>query len=106
MDDKLKQEMMSYYDERAQEYDEIYIGKGPAIPGSAAYKNDVTKISEMISAFGRGHLIDIGCGTGFWLPHYARNCSRITLIEQSENMLSECRRRVDKFGLKGKCHFL
>lgn len=106
MDDKPKQEMISYYDERAQEYDEIYLGKGPAIPDTVAYKNDVTKIREVVSAFGRDHLIDIGCGTGFWLPYYARNCSRITLIDQSEKMLLECKRRVDKLRLKYKCHFV
>jgi len=82
MNEKLKKEIISYYDERAEEYDEIYGGKGPAIPDSDAYKNDVTKIKQMVSEFGRGHLIDIGCGTGFWLPYYAQNCSQITLIEQ------------------------
>ena len=30
MNDTLKEEMMSYYDARAPEYDEIYLGKGPA----------------------------------------------------------------------------
>jgi len=65
---RLSKEMMSYYDERAREYDEIYLGKGPAsIPDPIAYKNEVTKISRIVSTFGRGHLIDVGCGTGFCL---------------------------------------
>ena len=99
--------MMSYYDERAREYDEIYLGKGPAsIPDPIAYKNEVTKISRIVSTFGRGHLIDVGCGTGFWLSYYARNCSRITLIDQSENMLLECKRRTENLGLKDKCCFV
>jgi len=38
MNEKLKKEIISYYDERAEEYDEIYGGKGPAIPDSDAYK--------------------------------------------------------------------
>lgn len=106
MGPNLQQDLSSYYDERAPEYDEIYIGKGPAIPDPMAYKNDVKKIGELASAFGRGHLIDIGCGTGFWLPYYAPNCARITLMDQSEKMLSECKRRVDKLGLKDRCHFV
>ena len=106
MGDKLKQEMMSYYDERAQEYDEIYLGKGPAsILDSTIYINEETKIGRIVSTFGRGHLIDVGCGTGFWLPYYARNCSRVTLIDQSKNMLSECKRRTENLGLKDKCCF-
>lgn len=106
MDDDLRQDMASYYDERAQEYDEIYLGKGPAIPDPVAYEKDVKKITEMVSEFGRGHLIDVGCGTGFWLPYYAPNCSQITLLDQSKKMLSECKRRVDKLGLKDKCNFV
>jgi ubiquinone/menaquinone biosynthesis C-methylase UbiE len=77
-----------------------------AIPEPDIYKNDVKKISDMASTFGKGHLIDIGCGTGFWLPYYEQNCSRITLIDQSEKMFSECEKRVDRLGLKHKCHFM
>jgi ubiquinone/menaquinone biosynthesis C-methylase UbiE len=106
MDNEFKQEMMSYYDERAGEYDKIYIGEGPAIPEPGIYKNDVKKICNMASTFGKGHLIDIGCGTGFWLPYYERNCPQVTLIDQSERMFSECEKRIDRLGLKHKCHFV
>jgi ubiquinone/menaquinone biosynthesis C-methylase UbiE len=106
MDKSLKQKMALYYDERAREYDEIYVGKGPAIPDPIAYQNDVKKVSEIASKFGGGHLIDIGCGTGFWLPYYAQNCSLITLLDQSEKMLSECKKRVDELGLKYKCNLV
>ena len=106
MDEELKQGITYYYDERAQEYEEIYSGKGPDIPDPALYKNDVEKITRIVSALGNGHLIDIGCGTGFWLPFYGPNCSQITLIDQSEKMLSECRKTIDKWGLKDKCDFI
>lgn len=106
MDSKLEREMTSYYDERAEEYDEIYAGKGPAIPVPNAYKGDVAEISEMVSAFGTGHLIDIGCGTGFWLPYYEGNCSKVTLIDQSERMLSVCRKRANEMGVQTKCRFI
>lgn len=106
MDDKLKQEMMSYYEERALEYDGVYSGKNPATLDPAIYKKDVAVISQMVSLFGKGHVIDIGCGTGFWLPYYARNCSHITLIDQSEKMLLECKSKADKLGIQNKCHFV
>lgn len=97
---------MSYYDARAEEYDEIYMGKGPALQDPTSYKKDVGRICRMISIFGRGHLIDIGCGTGFWLPYYARNCSQITLLDQSQRMLLECRRRIMSLGVEEICRLV
>ncbi len=106
MDEELQRGMISYYDERSREYEEIYSGKGPGIPDPALYKSDVEKITRIVSALGNGRLIDIGCGTGFWLACYAPNCSQITLIDQSEKMLLECRKKLDELGLKGKCRLV
>jgi len=98
--------MMSYYDERAEEYDEIYLGKGHATIDPDAYRKDVAKVSEMVSRFGKGHLIDIACGAGFWLPHYALNCSQITFLDQSARMLSKCKDRVEELGLADVSSFI
>ena len=106
IDDKIKQEMMLYYNERAEEYDQIYLGKEYATIDPDVYKRDVVKVSKMISRFGKGHLIDIACGTGFWLPNYAGNCDQITFLEQSERMLSICKERVEKLGLKNISNFI
>ena len=75
MDNEFKLELMSYYDERAKEYDKIYIGEGPAIPEPELHKSEFTEISQMVSHFGRGHSRDIGCGTGFWLLSYGSETS-------------------------------
>jgi ubiquinone/menaquinone biosynthesis C-methylase UbiE len=99
MDDNIIREMMSYYDERAEEYDGIYLGKGHTTIDPDVYRKDVAKTSEMVSRFGKGHLIDIACGAGFWLPNYARNCSQITFLDQSERMLSKCKDRVERLEL-------
>lgn len=106
MDDWLKQELMSYYDARAPEYDEIYVGKGPACQDPRVYRKDVERIARIVSSFGSGHLIDIGCGTGFWLSYYAPNCSLITLVDQSERMLLECRGRIESLGVGEKCRLV
>jgi ubiquinone/menaquinone biosynthesis C-methylase UbiE len=88
-------EMLTYYEERASEYDEVYLGKGPAMPGySRQYINDVAHISRLVAGFGTGQLLDIACGPGFWAPHYARNVERIAFLDQSEKVLGECRKRV------------
>ncbi len=106
MTTNLTPELRAYYDARAQEYDEIYSGKGPAIPDPQAYKTDVAKISGVAAAFAQGHLIDIGCGTGFWLPYYGENCSQITLVDQSVKMLHESVTRITTLGLQDKCQLI
>ncbi len=103
----LNQEMMSYYDTRAPEYDEIYMGKGPAsIPDPDLYRKETEIIGKVVQGYGQGHLIDIGCGTGYWLPYYAGNCSDVTLLDHSEKMLSQFRKRVRSLGLEDRCHFV
>lgn len=100
-------EMLTYYEERASEYDEVYLGKGPAMPGYARqYINDVAHISRLVAGFGHGQLIDIACGPGFWAPHYARNAERITFLDQSEKVLAECRKRVAAVPLSAAPHFI
>ncbi len=105
MDSETVREMMSYYDERADEYDDVYRGRGHTSIDPEVYKNDVAQVAEMVSGFGRKHLIDIACGAGFWLPYYARNCSHITFLDQSERMLAKCRDRVEGLGFSALSTF-
>lgn len=106
MKDKYKQEFLQYYDERAQEYEGIYDGKGPGIPEPEAYRRDVGAIREICSGFGHGHIIDVGCGTGFWLPYYINNCSEITLLDQSRKMLAECHKKVNQLSPQARINFV
>jgi demethylmenaquinone methyltransferase/2-methoxy-6-polyprenyl-1,4-benzoquinol methylase len=107
MNDEIRGEMLDYYNERAAEHDDVYRGLGPAIRDySELYVQDVDEISRIATGFGSGHLIDIACGTGFWAPHYARNCTQITFIDQAEGMLSECIARVDRLELESPTHFV
>lgn len=105
-DDNIIREMMSYYDERAEEYDEIYLGNSHTTIDADVYRKDVANVSEMVSRFGKGHLIDIACGAGFWLPNYARNCNQITFLDQSARMLSKCKDRVEELGLADISSFI
>ena len=98
--------MALYYDERAAEYDEIYSGRGPAFPHPELYREDANRIAEIVSRFGTGALIDIACGTGFWLLHYADNCTQITLLDQSKKMLEKSKERALKSGINEKCKFI
>jgi ubiquinone/menaquinone biosynthesis C-methylase UbiE len=107
MDEQLAREMLLYYDERAAEYDDVYTGKGPAIRRYAdRYRQNTAQVCEIVTGFGHGHLIDIACGTGFWAPHYARNCERLTFVDQSAGMLAECKKRVESLGLGSVSRFV
>jgi ubiquinone/menaquinone biosynthesis C-methylase UbiE len=104
----LQENMFRYYDERAQEYDEIYtLGKGStAISDPNAYTDEVGILSDFVRQCCQGRLLDLPCGTGFWLPHYARTCESITLLDQSSNMLAQCRQRVGTLGIEHRCALL
>jgi ubiquinone/menaquinone biosynthesis C-methylase UbiE len=56
-------------------------------------------LAGIVREFADGRLIDLACGTGYWLPFYAERCSHITLFDQSEKMLAECRRKLDRLSL-------
>ena len=47
--------------------------------------------------------MDLACGTAYWMPHYASNCSHITLFDQSERMLAEAREKVNRLGILDRC---
>jgi len=105
VDHRLEQELIAYYDARAREYDDVYSGKNPAIDAPELYIKEVKEIAALVAEFGSGRVVDIGCGTGFWLPYYAKNASSITLIDESENMLKVCEQRVHALGIVDKCEF-
>ena len=100
MNQNLKQSMFEYYGERASEYDNIYHGAGPAsISDPQAYQAEVSILSEIVKRTCSGNLIDIACGTAFWLPHYAKNCSHVTLFDQSKEMLGTAKKRAVSIGV-------
>jgi ubiquinone/menaquinone biosynthesis C-methylase UbiE len=104
-DPGLRQNMLAYYNERAPEYEEAYtLGTGTAsITDPKVFTTEIATLAGIVSGFGNGHLLDLACGTGYWLPHYIPNCSRVTLFDQSENMLAECERRASALGVAHRC---
>ena len=108
MDPNLRRLMLAYYDERAHEYDEVYaLGTGSAsIPNPEAFTAEVPALGEVVERIARGRLMDLACGTAYWLPRYAPTCSQITLFDQSARMLAESRARADRLGVVDRCVFL
>ncbi len=57
MNRTLNQEMMSYYDARAPEYDDIYVGKGPAsISGPDLYRRETEIIGKVVQEYAQGQI--------------------------------------------------
>ena len=96
MDLSLRQSMNEYYNERADEYDDIYtLGRPPGkVAEHELYVREAQSLGKLVGIHCHGSLLDIPSGTGYWLQFYAANCSSITLVDQSENMLQEGREKA------------
>ena len=46
-----------------------------------------------------GNLLDVACGTAYWLTSYASRCESVTLFDQSEEMLAAARERAVEAGI-------
>ena len=108
MDDDLRRSMFRYYDERASEYEDAYIkGTGTAsIPDPEVFRREAVRLAGIVERFARGSIVDLACGTGFWLPHYASQCSSITLIDQAARTLDESRKKVAALGLADRTEII
>jgi ubiquinone/menaquinone biosynthesis C-methylase UbiE len=99
--DEDKAEIFAYYDARADGYEDFYQGRGAAIAALAnEYPIDTAGVADLLSSFGRGDVIDLACGTGFWLSTYGTTCASVTLVDQSGPALARCRQRVDALRLR------
>ncbi len=84
----------SYYDRRAAEYDDWYLGTGLFAqrirPGWA---EEVAQLRAVIAAIRFGSLLDVACGTGFLT---ACLHGRVTGLDQSASMLAIASARVPR----------
>ncbi len=76
--------------------EEAYVlGTGTAsIPDPEVFRREASLLTRIVEHFARGRLVDLACGTGYWLPSYVAACSSITLIDQAPRMLQECRKKI------------
>jgi ubiquinone/menaquinone biosynthesis C-methylase UbiE len=100
--------MLAYYDERAPEYEDAYTrGTGTAsIPDPEVFKTEARALDGVVERLARGRLMDLACGTAYWLPRYASRCSTITLFDQSPRMLAESRAKAARLEVLDRCVFL
>ncbi len=81
-----------YYDRRAPEYDDWYLGTGlfaeRVRPG---WPEEVAALCDYVRSLAPRSVVDVACGTGFLTQHLA---GRVVALDQSEAMLHIARGRV------------
>lgn len=104
----LKQNTFQYYDERASEYDEIYLyGKcSTAMNNPNAYIEDTEELKKIVNEICFGDILDIPCGTAFWLSAYAEKCNSALLVDQSTSMLEMSKKKARENGIENHCEFI
>jgi demethylmenaquinone methyltransferase/2-methoxy-6-polyprenyl-1,4-benzoquinol methylase len=81
-----------YYDTRAPEYDEWYLGLGKfAGVQRPDWEEDVRALEGTIAALPPARTLDVACGTGYLTRHLR---GEITALDQSERMLAIARQRL------------
>lgn len=81
-----------YYDQRAAEYDEWYLGEGLfAERDRPGWASDLSNLTVALGALTPADTLDIACGTGF-LTRFLRGT--VTGVDQSPRMIEIASRRV------------
>ena len=84
--------MKDYYDTRAPEYDEWYLGQGLfAERDRPGWDQAVEELTRTLAALPPARTVDVACGTGFLTRHLR---GEVTGLDQSEQMLAIARERV------------
>jgi ubiquinone/menaquinone biosynthesis C-methylase UbiE len=82
----------AYYDARAPEYDDVWLGRGRfAGRRDADWFEEVTRLLGAIASLPAAKTVDVACGTGFLTRHLHGD---VTAFDQSAQMLEEARRKV------------
>jgi ubiquinone/menaquinone biosynthesis C-methylase UbiE len=89
--DSVRAEERRYYELRAPEYDDWYLGRGVhegvERPG---WDEELARLVALIEALPPGRVLDVACGTGFLTRHLR---GEVTGIDQSATMLEIARGR-------------
>jgi ubiquinone/menaquinone biosynthesis C-methylase UbiE len=84
----------AYYDSRAPEYDEWYLGTGRfAARERPGWDEELEAFRRALEALPAARTLDVACGTGFLTRHLP---GEIVGLDQSESMLEEARCQAPK----------
>jgi demethylmenaquinone methyltransferase/2-methoxy-6-polyprenyl-1,4-benzoquinol methylase len=93
--------MRAYYDQRADEFDQWYRREGrfAGRPDADRWHAEVALLRERVAVFGRGRLLEIAAGTGWWTQHLARRAA-VTALDYAPAMLAQTQARLRSLGLR------
>ncbi len=84
--------MKTYYDRRASEYDDWWLGTGlHAERVRPGWDEEVDVLAELIASLPPARTLDVACGTGFLTRHLRGD---VVGLDQSERMLALARGRA------------
>lgn len=84
--------MKAYYDSRAREYDEWYLGTGRfAGRNRPGWDEEIEALRRTLEALPPAKTLDVACGTGFLTRHLP---GEIVGLDHSDSMLDEARHQA------------
>lgn len=84
--------MKRYYDRRAREYDDWWLGKGLfEACEREGWEDERNRLADVLEQLNPASTLDVACGTGF-LTHNLRG--DLTCVDQSEQMLAIAEARI------------
>ena len=82
----MRAEERTYYERRAPEYDDWYLGRGRyADRERPGWEDETRAIEALVAGLPPGRVLDAACGTGFLTQHLRGD---VVAIDQSEEMLA------------------
>jgi demethylmenaquinone methyltransferase/2-methoxy-6-polyprenyl-1,4-benzoquinol methylase len=86
-----------YYDRRAPEYDDWYLGAGRyAGLDRPGFDEELARVASVLADLPAARTLDVACGTGFLAQHLA---GEVTGLDQSARMLEIASRRMPHVAL-------